>query len=153
MAQFEPRDANFSDRVRKSFAEQPFIQLLGGELILVEPGAIDIKLPFQASHAQQYGYVHGGAVTTIADAAAAYSAMTLATAGVGVLTTELKVNFLRPAGDGDLVAKGRVIKPGRSLSICQADVYEMTGSEVTEKRVRHVLTGLVTMMSVEGRDN
>ncbi len=71
--------------------------------------------------------------------------MTLAAPSVGVLTTELKVNFLRPAGKGVLLAKGRVIKAGRTLNIVQTDVTEMTDDKTV-----HVLTGLVTIMFVEG---
>ena len=89
--------------------------------------------------------MHGGVITAIADAAAGYSALTLAAPGHGVLTTELKVNFLRPAGTGRLVARGRVLKPGRSLTVCQTDVFEGV-----ERDERHVLTGLVTMMFMEG---
>ncbi|MBU2533649.1 MAG: PaaI family thioesterase [Alphaproteobacteria bacterium] len=145
MPVFEPRDPNFQERIATSFANQPFISLLGCELQRVAPGEIDIRMAFRPEHAQQHGYVHGGAMTAIADAAAGYAAMTLAGPGTGVLTTELKVNFLRPAGRGALVAKGRVIKPGRSLNICQADVFEEAEGEDI-----HVLTGLVTMMFMPG---
>ena len=96
--------------------------------------------------AQQNGYVHGGVVTSIADTAAGFAAMTLVEPGSDVLTTELKVNFLRPAGSGLLVAKGRVIKPGRTLIIVQADVTEQRPEES-----KHVLTGLVTVMVVDRR--
>jgi uncharacterized protein (TIGR00369 family) len=146
LARFEPRDPEFQRRIENSFSNQPFLTQLGGELIKVEAGEIEIRLPYRSSHTQQYGYIHGGVVTTIADAAAAYAAMTLAAAGTGVLTTELKVNFLRPAKTGALIGRGTVIKPGRSLNICQADVYE----EKDGKPV-HVLTGLVTMMFVPER--
>ena len=145
MAEFEPRDTDYRLRVTESFERQPFVNLVGGELRRVDPGEVDIALPFKPELAQQHGYVHGGVITSIADAAAGYAAMTLAAVDVGALTTELKVNFLRPAGDGLLSAKGRVIKPGRTLTIVQADVTEMRdGREI------HVLTGLVTVMFVAG---
>src|SRR6056297_1062397 len=115
MPNFEPRDPTFLARVRESFDQQPFVPHLGGLLVRCEPGAVDICLPFRTQNTQQHGLVHGGAITSIADAAAGYSAMTLAAPGVEVLTTELKVNFLRPAGKGDLLAAGRVLKPGRQL--------------------------------------
>lgn len=145
MAQFEPRDAAFRERVTESFRRQPFVNFIGGELIRVEPGAVDIALAHREELAQQHGYVHGGVVTAIADAAAGYAAMTLAASGSGVLTTELKVNFLRPAGEGRLEARGRVLKPGRSLTVCQTDVFETGQGEE-----RHVLTGLVTMIFMAG---
>ncbi len=145
MAEFEPRDPEFASRVTRSFERQPFVGYLGATLQSVSAGAVSIALPFKPALAQQYGYVHGGVITSIADAAAGYAAMTLAAAGIGVLTTELKVNFLRPAGQGSLVARARVIKPGRTLSICQTDVFER--EDETEI---HVLTGLVTMMFIDG---
>lgn len=147
MAQFEPRDPDFQSRIEKSFAAQPFAGYLGAELARLAAGEVEIRLPFKRELGQQHGYVHGGVLTTIADSAAGYAAMTLADPGIGVLTTELKVNFLRPAGTGLLVAKGRVIKPGRSLNIVQGDVVELRdGGEI------HVLTGLMTMMFVTEAD-
>ena len=131
----------------KSFELQPFVNLVGGELRRVDPGEVDIALPFKPELAQQHGYVHGGVITSIADAAAGYAAMTLAGGGVGALTTELKVNFLRPAGPGVLCAAARVIKPGRTLNIVQVDVTESRSDEEV-----HVLTGLVTIMFVDGID-
>ena len=145
MTAFEARDDRFHERVSGSFRQQPFVNFIGAELTLVEPGAVDIALDFNGELAQQHGYVHGGVITAIADAAAGYSALTLAAPGHGVLTTELKVNFLRPAGRGRLVARGRVLKPGRSLTVCQADVFEAGA-----RGDSHVLTGLVTMMFMEG---
>lgn len=145
MPEFEPRDDMFEARIRKSFDRQPFAGFIGAELVSVTPGAVDIRLRFKAELTQQSGYVHGGVLTSIADAAAGYAAMTLASADFGVLTTELKVNFLRPAGKGALLAKGRVIKTGRTLNIVQADVVELT-----ETGDIHVLTGLVSMMFIEG---
>ena len=145
MDAFEPRDADFRRRVTKSFDLQPFANHIGGTLERVDPGEVDIALKYKPELTQQHGYVHGGVITSIADAAAGYAAMTLAAPSVGVLTTELKVNFLRPAGKGVLLAKGRVIKAGRTLNIVQTDVTEMTDDNTV-----HVLTGLVTIMFVEG---
>lgn len=145
MTEFEPRDRNFRTRVVSSFEQQPFVGFVGAELRRVEAGEVDIALPFRPELAQQHGYVHGGVITSIADAAAGYAAMTLAAPGIGALTTELKVNFLRPAGQGILSATGRVIKSGRTLNIVQADV-----TEIGPDKEIHVLTGLVTIMFVDG---
>ena len=106
MTKFKPRDEAFRDRVMASFGRQPFINFIGGELALVQPGAVDIALPFKGALTQQHGYAHGGVITSIADAAAGYSALTLAAPGLGVLTTELRVNFLPPAGTERIVARG-----------------------------------------------
>ncbi|MGI9478072.1 MAG: PaaI family thioesterase [Hyphomicrobiaceae bacterium] len=147
MTGFEPRDATYRARIESSFAQQAFLDFMGAELRRVAPGAVDIALPFKCALAQQHGHVHGGAITSIADTAAGYAAMTLSSPGVGVLTTELKVNFLRPAGPGVLCAAARVIKPGRTLNIVQVDVTESRSDEEV-----HVLTGLVTIMFVDGID-
>ncbi|MCB1510430.1 MAG: PaaI family thioesterase [Hyphomicrobiaceae bacterium] len=141
----EARDPNFERRVRDSFARQPLVQFIGAQLAHVAPGAIDIRLPRNANLLQQHGYVHGGALTSIADAAAGYAALSVSEPGTGVLTTELKVNFLRPAAGQEVVARGRVLKPGRVLTIVQSDVYDLN-----EGRETHVLTGLVTMMHMDG---
>ena len=146
MTGFQPRDAKFLERVTESFARQPFSGFIGCELRRVEPGVVDIALPFRSELAQQHGYVHGGVVTSIADAAAGFAAMTLVGPDIDVLTAELKVNFLRPAGSADLFAKARVIKPGRTLIVVQADVIEQNSDGS-----KHVLTGLVTVMAVDGR--
>ena len=142
MTDFQPPDPGFKSRIQRSFASQPFINFLGASLDKVEPGAIDIVLAVRPELTQQHGYVHGGALTTLGDVAAAYAAMTLAPATQTILTTELKVNFLRPANTASLVARARVIKPGRAL--CVADCNIVDASE------KHVLTGLFTMMYMEG---
>jgi uncharacterized protein (TIGR00369 family) len=146
MTAFEPRNTDYRSRVETSFEQHPFVGYLGGALISVLPGAVDIALAFKPDLAQRYGQVDGGVVTSIADAAAHYAAMTLASADVRILTTELRVNLLRPAEQGRLVAKGRVVKPGRTLTICQADVTEERNGQLI-----HVLTGLITVMIVEQR--
>lgn len=156
MKPFEPRNPEFRARIEREFGEQPFINRLGGVLARAEPGQVDIHLPCRTENLQQSGYVHGGALTSIADTAAAFAAMSLASADVSILTTELKVNFLRPAGRGLLVAVGNVIKPGRTLNICEADIYELSETEAPSRpgapvdleasRHAHVLTGLFTIM-------
>ncbi|MGI9409315.1 MAG: PaaI family thioesterase, partial [Hyphomicrobiaceae bacterium] len=138
-------DPDFADRVKRSFSRQAFINYVGAELVHVGAGEVDIRLPRNGDLAQQYGYVHGGVLTSIADAAAGYAALTVGPADYGVLTTELKINFLRPGRGVYQTARARVIKPGRTLTICSCDVYD----NVSDENV-HILTGLVTMMHVAG---
>lgn len=145
MAEITARDPDFERRVRDSFASQPLINFIGGRLTHVAAGEIDILLPRHSGLLQQHGFVHGGILTTIADVAAGYAALTVAEPGSGCLTTELKVNFLRPADGDQVVARGRVLKPGRILTVVQADVFAYAGDKQS-----HVLTGLVTMIQVEG---
>jgi uncharacterized protein (TIGR00369 family) len=122
-AQFQPRDPDFRARVEASFGRQIFMSTLGATLETVEPGAVDIALPFSDRLRQQHGYFHAGSTISILDSAGGYAALTLFPTGFGVLTAELKVNLLAPAEGPFLLAEGRVIKPGRTLTICRSDVY------------------------------
>lgn len=145
MSTFEPLDPDYEARVRSSFARQTFMRTLGAELLRVTPGEVDIALASREDLTQQHGYFHAGVTSTIADTAAGYAALSLYPKGTGVLTTEFKINLLRPAEGRQLIARGRVIKPGRTLTICQSDVYgEREGRET------HVATLLLTMICLEG---
>ena len=146
MSNLTPDQERIVQRISNSFARQAFVNTIGAELGDVDRGLVDIHLPRNRSLDQQYGFVHGGVLTALADAAAGYAALTVSPADKGVLTTELKVNFLRPASGDKLLAKGRVLKPGRTLSICTGDVFDI--QDGVEK---HVLTSLVTMMHVDGQ--
>lgn len=113
----------FSDAVAQSFAKQPIMNLIGARLGLVEPGIVEILLPFRQDLTQQNGYLHAGVVTTIADSACGYAAFSLMPAGSAVLSVEFKVNLLRPALGESFVARAEVIKAGRTLSVTRADVF------------------------------
>ncbi|MBI1385282.1 MAG: hotdog fold thioesterase [Rhizobiales bacterium] len=143
---FEPRDPDFELRVRRSFAAQAFMGHLGAELTLVAPGAADIAMAFRPELTQQHGHFHAGTTTAIADSAAGYAALSLFPAGTGVLTADFTMNLLRPAGGVRLVAEGRVIKSGRTMTVCRGDVF----SEAADGARRHVATGLFTMMQLAG---
>lgn len=140
-----PRDPKWEQRVRQSFANQPFMAHLGARLSHVAPGAVDIELPLKPALTQQHGFFHAGTTTSIADSAAGYAALSLFPADSGVLSSEFKVNLLNPAKAPVLVARGRVIKSGKTLSIARADVYGLEDSGQV-----HVLTGLFTLMCMAG---
>ena len=113
----------FSEAVAQSFAKQPIMNLIGARLGLIEPGIVEIVLPFRQDLTQQNGYLHAGVVTTIADSACGYAAFSLMPAGSAVLSVEFKVNLLRPARGESFVARAEVIKAGRTLSVTRADVF------------------------------
>jgi uncharacterized protein (TIGR00369 family) len=119
----ESLNPTFSDAVAQSFANQPVMNLIGARLGLVEPGIVEIVLPFRQDLTQQNGYLHAGIVTTIADSACGYAAFSLMPAGSAVLSVEFKVNLLRPARGESFVARAEVIKAGRTLSVTRADVF------------------------------
>ena len=114
---------SFAEDVAVSFAQQPIMNLIGARLSLVEPGVVEITLPYRADLAQQHGYLHAGVVATIADSACGYAAFTLMPAGSNVLSVEFKVNLLRPAQGVEFVTRAEVIKAGRTLTVVRADVF------------------------------
>lgn len=123
------------------------MRTLGASLIDIAPGAVEIALAPSPAVAQQHGFVHAGAVAAIADTAAGYAALSLMPPGAGVLTTEFKINLVAPAAGERIVARGRVIKAGRTLTLAQAEVFaESAGKE----KLVALLTA--TLMAVEGRD-
>ncbi|HYI10178.1 MAG TPA: PaaI family thioesterase [Thermoanaerobaculia bacterium] len=125
----EPRDPDFRTRVTASFARQSFMATLGASLQLVEPGEVHIALPFAPHLSQQHGYLHAEATTAIADTASGYAALTLTPADAEVLSVEFKINLLLPASAPRFLARGRVIRPGRRLSVCLAEVVALHGAE------------------------
>lgn len=145
MSEFEPRDPDWEARVRASIARQAFMNSLGVEVGDLAPGAVDLVLPFRPDLTQQHGFFHAGTTTTIADSAAGYAALSLYPKGTGVLTTEFKVNLLNPGRGERMLARGRVVKPGRTLTICKADVFGIEADRET-----HIATGLFSMISLEG---
>jgi uncharacterized protein (TIGR00369 family) len=147
MTTFQPRDPAYEERVRASFARQGLLNTLSASLVDVAPGRVEIALTPVAAISQQHGFVHAGALATIADSAAGYAALSLMPPGVGVLTTEFKINLLAPAAGERIIARGRVIKAGRTLTLGQTEVF--SESEGQEKLVAF-LTG--TFMTIEGRD-
>jgi len=123
------------------------MQTLGATLGAIAPGLVEIAIHPDPAISQQHGFVHAGAVSAIADSAAGYAALSLMPPGTGVLSTEYKINLLAPAVGDRIVARGRVVKAGRTLTVAQTEVFAETDGE--EKLIA-LLTA--TMMTVEGRD-
>jgi uncharacterized protein (TIGR00369 family) len=122
MTRFEVKDPEFETRVRESFVRQKVMGLIGARLLRVEPGRVEIELPFRDDLTQQHGFFHAGIIGTIADSAGGYAGFTLMPAGSSVLSVEYKVNLMTPADGERLVASGQVVKPGRTLTVCDLEV-------------------------------
>ncbi|MEM7408331.1 MAG: PaaI family thioesterase [Pseudomonadota bacterium] len=120
---------DFEQRIAESFARMGLMHTLGAELTYVMPGEVHIAVWPKPEITQHHGFVHAGALTAVADTGCGYAAMTLGPEGHEVLTVEFKVNFLRPATAERFVAKATVVKPGRSLSVCQCDVVAHDGEK------------------------
>jgi uncharacterized protein (TIGR00369 family) len=135
--QFQPQDPDFAARLRASFARQKAMDLIGARLTVVEPGYTEVVLPYRDDLTQQKGFVHGGILGMIADSACGYAAFSLMPATSSLVTVEYKINILSPAKT-DLVARGEVIRPGRTLTVTRGEVYDAQG--------RHVATMQQTLM-------
>lgn len=142
---FQVSNLLFADEIKHSFARQSIMTLIGAGLNLVEPGIVEIALPYRADLAQQHGYLHAGIVTTIADSAAGYAAYSLMPAGAEVLSVEFKVNLLRPARGKSFLARAEVIKPGRTLTVARADVFGVAETGAREL----VATMLATIICLQ----
>ena|SRR2546423_11483 len=143
MSAFAPQDKNFEWRVCESFARQRLMETIGARLTRVAPGMIEIDLPFREDLTQQHGYLHAGIVTSIVDSACGYAAMSLTPAGADVLSVEYKINLLSPAQGERMIARGRVVRAGRNLTVCAGDCFA-----VIDGQEKLVATMIATMMTV-----
>jgi uncharacterized protein (TIGR00369 family) len=122
---YDPPDPGWPARVRDSFGRQPHMATLGARIVRLAPGEVELGFPFDDRFCQQNGFLHAGAVASVADSANGYAAFTLAPAGTDVLAVEFKINLLAPALAPEFLACGRVIRPGRTLTVCQAEVFAL----------------------------
>ena len=142
----EPRNPHFERAVRDSFASQQLMATIGARLTRVAAGEVEIRVPFRSDLTQQHGLLHAGVVTSALDSACGYAAFSLMPESVGVLSVEFKTNLLAPARGDELIARGRVLRSGRTITVCQADAAMSTdGAEVS------VATMLATIMTVRDR--
>jgi uncharacterized protein (TIGR00369 family) len=141
----QPRNPSFAEEIKQSFAKQTIMGLIGAELSRVEPGVVEITLPYRPDLAQQHGYLHAGIVTTIADSACGYAAYSLMPPDSEVLSVEFKVNLLRPAKGEVFLALAEVVKSGRTLTVVRADVFGLDQGGRREL----IATMLGTMMCLQ----
>ncbi len=129
--EFKPTDPGFAQRVRDSFDKQGVMGHIGATLGEVRPGYCEIVLPYSDAVSQQHGFFHGGVVGTIADSAGGYAAYSLMGAEDGVLTVEFKLNLMAPADGEELIARGYVVRPGKTLTVSRADVVVVKNGQPT----------------------
>lgn len=144
---FEPRCAHYANRVRDSFARQGAMQTLGAHLGLLAPGAVDIELDWAPALTQQHGFLHAGMVATALDSACGYAGFTLMAEDAAVLTIEFKINLLAPARGARFRMEGRVLKPGKTITVCEGRAFAQDGGQ--EKLVA---TMGCTLMAITGRE-
>ena len=144
MPDFEPRDPDYARRVRESFARQRALETFGARLLRVAPGEVEIGMAFREEFTQQHGYLHAGLVTALVDTACGYAALSLTEPGAEVLSVEFKLNLLSPAAGEEFVARARVVRAGRNVTVCAGDLYAL----VDDDNEKVVATMLATMMKV-----
>jgi uncharacterized protein (TIGR00369 family) len=141
---FQLKDPNFEDRVRASFSRQRVMQTLGISITRLEPGDIELTMPYDAAYTQQHGFIHAGIISAALDSACGYAAFSLMPADAAVLTVEFKTNLLAPAKGEQFKFRARVVKPGRTLTVCDAQAFAETGD--TDAKLIATMTG--TLMAV-----
>ncbi len=122
---------DFAECVTASFDRQNAMHLIRATLQAVEHGRTEIHVPHWDGIEQQHGFVHGGVVGMIADSAAGYAAMTVVAATASVLTVEYKINLVAPADGEKLIARGQVLRRGRTLIVAKADVFAVKEGQET----------------------
>ncbi|MCX8534128.1 PaaI family thioesterase [Chryseobacterium luquanense] len=130
------------DRIKESFDRQGLMKTLNAKLMSVEKGEVKISSEFSEALTQQHGFFHAGVATNIADSACGYAALTLMPEDMEILSVEFKINFMKPAKTDNLIAVGKVLQPGRTLTICEGYVYDSSEEKLISKMT-------ATMISVK----
>jgi uncharacterized protein (TIGR00369 family) len=142
----DANDAACASRVRASFERQRFMSTIGASLGRVAPGEVDIEVAMRSDLVQQHGFLHAGVLASAADSACGYAALSLMPAGAAVLSIEFKINLLAPAAGERIVARGRVLRAGKTITVCRGDITAYSGDSE-----RLVATMVATMMTVRDR--
>lgn len=121
------------DRIKQSFDKQGIMKTIGAQLEDVQQGQVKITCQFSENLTQHNGFFHAGVLTTIVDSACGYAALTTMPENANVLTVEFKVNFMKPANTDKLVAIGKVLQAGRTLTICEGYVYDQKEEKLIAK--------------------
>lgn len=144
--ELQARDPMYDERTRASFNKQGFMHHLGASITKLRPGFVEVEVRFAESLSQQHGYFHGGVVATLADVASGYAAFSLLDPDASNVTVEFKLNLLAPAEGARLVARGSVIKPGKTLTVCQSNVFA-----TSRNGEKLCATALATFMALPGK--
>jgi len=143
---FLPKTDDYAARIQESFAKQGFMATLAARLNRIEPGYVEIECPYDEKLTQQHGFIHAGALSALVDTAGGFAALSLFAAGDGVLTVEFKINLLAPADGQRFVARGEVVRPGRTITVTKGEVVAIKDDQETVCAVMQQ-----TMMRITGR--
>jgi uncharacterized protein (TIGR00369 family) len=130
----------YKEAVAMLVNRSPYFSLLSMEIKDLQWGNAHLEIELGEKHVQPFGFVHGGAIASLMDAAAFWAAFPQVEKGMGLTTVEIKVNYLAPIQKGKLVAHGRCIKMGRTIALGEATISNETGGLIAH--------GTATMMVV-----
>ena len=147
MVLFKPKDPQFRSRVEASFNRQQVMKTLGVKIVKLQPGEIELMMDYAPAYTQQHGFIHAGLITTALDSACGYAAFSLMPDDAEVLTVEFKTNLLAPARGEHFIFRGRVVKPGRTITVCEAQAFAV---EESQEKLVAMMTG--TLMAILDRD-
>lgn len=142
------KDPNFAQRVRASFARQQVMQTLAVEIVRLAPGEIELAMPSAPAFTQQHGFIHAGIISTVLDSACGYAAFSLMPVEAAVLTVEFKINLLAPAKGNRFTFYAQVVKPGKTLTVCDGRAY--ASDRDRDQRLIATMTG--TLMAIFDRE-
>ena len=129
MVSFKPKDPQYRSRVEASFNQQQVMKTLGVKIESLQPGEIELMMPYGIAYTQQHGFMHAGIIATVLDNACGYAAFSLMPDDVAILTVEFKTNLLAPARGERFLFRGKVVKPGRTITVCEAQAFAVGGGE------------------------
>ena len=129
MVSFKPKDPQYRSRVEASFNQQQVMKTLGVKIESLQPGEIELMVPYGVAYTQQHGFMHAGIIATVLDNACGYAAFSLMPDDVAILTVEFKTNLLAPARGERFLFRGKVVKPGRTITVCEAQAFAVGGGE------------------------
>ena len=151
MSLFKPKDPLFAARVRNTFCRMEAMRTLSIEIAVLEPGEITLTMPYAAAYTQQHGFVHAGILATALDSACGCAAFSLMPKDAAVLTVEFKLNLLAPARGDRFVFRGKVVKPGRTITVCEAHAFAVNdGDEKLIASMSGTLMALFDRADVRG---
>jgi len=148
---FQAKDPHFAERVRASFVRQRAMHTLGVEITRLAAGEIELTMPYDAAFTQQHGFVHAGIMATVLDSACGYAAFSLMPADAAVLTVEFKTNLLAPAKGERFLFRAHVVKPGRTLTVCEGRAFALESGAEADSDERLVASMSGTLMALYDR--
>ena len=142
-SKFDVKDAAYKEKIIESFGQQGVMKTLNASILDIQPGRVELKLPYSETLTQQHGFIHAGIVSTILDNACGYAAFTLMQENAAVLSIEFKVNFLSPARGDWFRAVAKVKKPGKTITVAEGELFANTDGE--EKLVATMLGTIIAV--------